>query len=111
MRGFLAKHGRVAPDVSKTYDYDTGLDARIAVRLGVNKAFVTQVVDAIVDEIGWDEIHAFQEELYKGQSIYEDAGGYFVRAIRGLLGKKSSPIINYRLALQTMLEQADRKEK
>lgn len=109
MRGFLAKHGRVARDVSKVCDSDTGLDARIAAKLGVNVAFVTQVVGAIVDEIGWDEIRAFREELHKGQSIYEDAGGYFIRAIRALLGKKSSPIMNYRSALQAMLEQANKK--
>ena len=35
-----------------------------------------------ISRMGWPEIRAFQEELRKGQSIYEDAGGYFMRGFR-----------------------------
>jgi hypothetical protein len=57
------------------------------------------------DLLGWDDIHRFNAELHKGQSVYEDAGGYFIRAIMALFGKKPDPVVSYRNAARSLLEQ------
>lgn len=59
-----------------------------------------------VENIGWDEIKAFQEELSKGQCIYEDAGGYYKRAIARLLGiRPRNQILTYQQAAKAMFEE------
>jgi len=61
-----------------------------------------------IDKMGWPEIHAFYGELYKGQDIYEDAGGFFLRALRRLFGlKKRETVTTYKEAAQAMLHAED----
>lgn len=45
------------------------------------------------NDIGWDDIRRFENELQKGQSVLEDAGDYFVRAIVALFGKTPAPAV------------------
>jgi hypothetical protein len=59
------------------------------------------------DNLGWPDIHRYHAELRKGQSVYEDAGGYMLRAIMALLGKKPDPVVSYRDAARAMLDGAD----
>jgi hypothetical protein len=61
-------------------------------------------IERAIDRMGWPEIHAFQEELRKGQDIYEDAGGYFIRAIKALFGvRPGDPVTAYQDAARAML--------
>lgn len=60
-----------------------------------------------VNMIGWQEIRAFEAALAHGQSVYEDAGGFMVRALRSLLGIKPDPdarVHTYRAAAMALLE-------
>lgn len=60
-----------------------------------------------IDKMGWDEIKAFQSEMAKGQDIYEDAGGYFLRAIGALFGiKGKNELITYQSAMKAMIAKA-----
>jgi hypothetical protein len=64
-------------------------------------------LEAACNAISWPQIHAYHEELRRGQDIYEDAGGFFQRAIRALLGKPSlDPIVSYREAARALLREA-----
>lgn len=78
-----------------------------------NEWLAVQIAEALddnlasaVDRMGWPEIHAFQDEMRKGQSIYEDAGGYFMRGLRRLFGLPSPDyeVVSYRRAARAMLE-------
>jgi len=60
------------------------------------------------EDIGWDDIKRFNAELGKGQAVHEDGGGYFVRAIMALFGKKPDPVQNYQDAAKELLENANR---
>jgi len=62
------------------------------------------------DDLGWDDIRNFQDELNKGQGACEDGGGFFVRAIMALFGKKADPVENYRQAAARLLREADLAE-
>src|SRR5688572_113482 len=66
-----------------------------------------------ISRMGWPEIRAFQEELRKGQSIYEDAGGYFMRGFRRLFGLPQSDeaVLTYRRAAKAMVDAARREEE
>lgn len=70
-----------------------------------------QLLEDAVARMGWPEIHAFHEEMRKGQSIYEDAGGYFLRGLRRLFGlpQIDEEIITYRRAAKAMVERAAQK--
>ncbi|WP_051949306.1 hypothetical protein [Methylosinus sp. PW1] len=58
-----------------------------------------------LDRIGWDEIHAFNGELAKGQDIHEDGGGFFRRAIKALFGvKPKDPVVTHRDAARALIE-------
>jgi hypothetical protein len=39
----------------------------------------TKALEAACSAISWPEIHTYHAELEKGQSVYEDGGGFFVR--------------------------------
>jgi hypothetical protein len=68
------------------------------------------ILDRALDRIGWDEIHAYHAELRKGQDIYEDGGGFFLRAIKALFGvRKADPVTTYQTAAREMITLA-RKE-
>jgi hypothetical protein len=57
------------------------------------------------DKIDWTDIHRFHDEAKKGQDIYEDAGGYFVRKIKALLRIKVDPVTNYQNAAKALLSE------
>lgn len=69
-----------------------------------------EAVEAAIDRMGWPEIHAFQDELRKGQDVFEDAGGFMMRAIRRLFGLPSSrpEVVNYQKAAKAMVEAGSR---
>lgn len=64
-----------------------------------------QILEAAVDRMGWPEIRAYQTELRKGQDIYEDAGGFFMRALRRLFGLPNpySEVVTYQDAARAMI--------
>jgi len=65
-----------------------------------------QVLCEALGRIGWDEIKAFKDELRKGQSVYEDAGGYFNRAISRLFGiAPRNEVVTYRQAAQKLIDE------
>jgi hypothetical protein len=67
-----------------------------------------EILEAAIDRMGWPEIHAFQDELKRGQDIREDAGGFMMRAIRRLFGLPSpySEVVTYQKAARAMLSAA-----
>lgn len=69
-------------------------------------------LEAAVEQMGWPEINAFRAEMSKGQSIYEDAGGYFMRGLRRLFGlpEVDEEVITYRRAAQEMIARAAEEE-
>jgi len=62
------------------------------------------------EDIGWPEIQAFQDELRHGQGVREDGGGFFVRCIMALLGRKPDPVENYQQAVARLLREVEQKE-
>ena len=58
------------------------------------------------DHLGWPDIRRFQAELARGQGVREDGGGFFVRAIMALLGKRPDPVETYQEAARRMLKEA-----
>ena len=64
-------------------------------------------IDELFENIGWPEINAFQEKLAKGQDIYEDAGGFFIRALKALFGSRERPVVeNYQAAAKRLIEES-----
>jgi hypothetical protein len=65
-------------------------------------------LEAAIDRMGWPEIHAFQDELRRGQDVFEDAGGFMMRAIRRLFGLPSpySEVTTHQQAARAMVEKA-----
>lgn len=103
-----AGDGRPMPPMGDTF-YEAGLApsdaAFIARRLRQNGYYLVRSED-----LGWADIRRFQEELHKGQGVQEDAGGFFVRAIMALFGKKPDPVETYRQAAERLLREADLAE-
>lgn len=67
-----------------------------------------------VDRMGWPEINAFHEDMARGQSIYEDAGGFMLRCIRRLFGLPPLPdreVVTYQEAARAMLRAREGKER
>jgi hypothetical protein len=66
------------------------------------------MLEAAIDRMGWPEIHAFNAEMRKGQSVYEDAGGYIMRGLRRLFGmpEKRDEIVTYQQAARAMIDAA-----
>ena len=57
------------------------------------------------DDLGWEDIGRFNAEMRKGQSIYEDAGGFLVRGIMALFGKQSDhEVMTYQRAAKALLD-------
>ena len=75
---------------------------------GVTVEQAEHVLETVVANLGWPEIHAMQEELKRGQDVYEDAGGFFMRAYRRLFGlsRAATTVTNYRDAVAAMLDAA-----
>jgi hypothetical protein len=64
-----------------------------------------QALEEAIDRMGWPEIHAFEDELRKGQGVREDAGGFMLRAIKALFGLKPDTVETYRNAMRAMLKE------
>lgn len=80
-----------------------GEDARfVAIQLRQNGFYLVNP-----DHLGWPDIHRFQDELRKGQAVREDAGGFFVRAIMALFGKRADPVETYHQAVRRLLDGAE----
>jgi len=62
------------------------------------------------EDIQWTHIRAFQEELRHGQGVREDGGGFFVRCIMALFGRKPDPVENYQQAAARLLREVKHKE-
>jgi len=75
---------------------------------GVGRGMVErEALENAINRMGWDEIHAFQNELRKGQDIYEDAGGFFMRAIKALFGiKPTDTVTTYQDAARALVTAA-----
>lgn len=75
---------------------------------GVTAEQAEHVLETVVANLGWPEIRAMQEELQRGQDIYEDAGGFFIRSYRRLFGlpKARNEVTTYRDAVRAMLKEA-----
>jgi hypothetical protein len=66
-------------------------------------------LERALDRMGWPEIDAFNAEIRKGQDVYEDGGGYFMRAIKALFGiKPRDPMLTYQEAARALIEEASR---
>jgi hypothetical protein len=64
-------------------------------------------LEEAIDRMGWPEIHAFQDELRKGQDVREDAGGFMLRAIKALFGiKPTDPVTTYQQAARALVDAA-----
>lgn len=72
------------------------LDVTIPAGSDVERA----VLENAVNRMGWPEINAFKSELRKGQDYREDAGGFWMRAIRRLFGlpEATDEVVNYQEA-------------
>ena len=66
---------------------DQSLYARVGRECGVSKGVVDGIVTALLAEMGWEQINAFNRELRRGQ-IEDDAGGFMLRAIGKLIGAR-----------------------
>lgn len=67
-----------------------------------------EACERAIEQMGWPEIHAFHAELGRGQSVYEDAGGFFLRAFRRLLRMPiRDRIVTYREAARAALAETE----
>lgn len=64
------------------------------------------------EELEWQDIDAYEAELRKGQSIREDAGGYFLRCLKRLIGYKipDEDVITYRKAAKALIDRIAEKD-
>ena len=77
-------------------------DARfVAVQLRNNGHYLVNP-----DNLGWPDIHRFQDALRNGQGVREDAGGFLLRCIMALFGKKLDEVETYQQAAKRLLEEA-----
>jgi len=65
-------------------------------------------LEAAVGAMGWPEIHAYQDEMRKGQDVCEDAGGFVMRGLGRLFGvrPKRDEVLTYQKAAKAMIEKA-----
>jgi hypothetical protein len=66
---------------------DRTLYALVSYDTGVAKRHIDDAVESLISHMGWEQVKAFQNEMRRGQ-LYEDAGGYFIRAIGKLFGAR-----------------------
>ncbi len=62
------------------------------------------------EDLEWADINRFNDELHKGQGIREDGGGFFIRCIMALFGKKPDPVETYQQAAERLLREANLAE-
>lgn len=58
------------------------------------------------DHLGWPDIRRFETELRRGQRIHEDGGGFFMRCVMTLFGKRPNPVETYQDAARRLLQEA-----
>jgi len=71
------------------------------------------LLERVIERMTWEEIHAYQAEMQKGQSVYEDAGGFILRGLRRLFGLKEvryPEVINYQNAARAMMRSLKDRE-
>ena len=67
-----------------------------------------EACERAIDRMGWDEIGAYNREMRKGQSVFEDAGGYLMRGLACLFGvKPKDEVVSYQDAARAMLKVKD----
>jgi len=66
---------------------DRSLYALVTYDTGIAKRHIDAVVASLISHMGSEQVEAFNRELRRGQ-LYEDAGGYFLRAIGKLFGAR-----------------------
>ena len=77
-------------------------DARfVAIQLRQNGYYLVNP-----DHLGWPDIRRFQNELNRGQGVREDGGGFFIRCIMALFGKKPDEVETYQEAARRLLREA-----
>lgn len=86
--------------------------SRIARRCRISTEQAQQVINAAIDEMGWDEVNAYHAELIFGQNE-DDAGGYILRCIGKLLGAhgRYDELASHKIALQAALTKATAKSE
>ena len=77
---------------------------KVATQTGLTVNQVQEVADCLVDNMGWDEIDAYNAEFRRGQ-IYDDAGGFFMRCIGRLIGARHryDELTNYKKSVRKMM--------
>ena len=63
------------------------------------------------EDLGWEDIKRFTDELNKGQDHREDGGGYFIRCIMALFGKKPDPVITHQAAAAALLAGMEKSDQ
>ena len=61
------------------------------------------------EDIHWPHIRAFQDEMRGGQGVREDAGGFWVRCLMALFGRKPDPVETYQKAAARLLQEVHNK--
>jgi hypothetical protein len=75
-----------------------------------NKEGEQQALERAIDRMGWPEIRAFQDQLREGQDAFEDAGGFWLRAIKALFGiHPIDPVTNHQNAARALFEAASKE--
>ena len=107
----LRAMARMEADGSDEPDDLRGIRARtlLGAAIQLERKIETEetILEDAIDRMGWPEIHAFQEELQRGQGVCEDAGGFFMRAIRRLFGRpKMEGVVTYQEAARALVKEA-----
>jgi hypothetical protein len=116
-RGELIDRGEAVRIDGWTTLTQKGLEASLALGFGARKekrdrdraraASEQFILEKAIDRMGWEEINAFNEQLARGQGVYEDAGGFFLRAIKYLFGiKPKITVLTYQDAARALLKEA-----
>lgn len=84
---------------------------RVSERVALPPSVVQSVINIAIDEMGWEEIGAYNKEMKRHQQINEDAGGFILRCIGALLGAKPRDnLLSYKEALTVMVKTAINKK-
>jgi len=100
-----------ADEWAEFLDFWQGSNKYIAVKIAESiEEAESKACERAIDRMGWDEINAFNAEFHTGQSVYEDAGGYFLRALGRLFGvKPCNEVVSYQNAARAILKTANEK--